>query len=232
MKNIIWYSLLTTSLCIQSCSSSDFSEPVYDDKLSNTKWVQEYIIPKQGTIDDSFYSLPEEIKKRLEDELLSTETVDDTVMDITHTKGRYSLSFGNNDECVFEKEEVPIGTYKIRTLERMEYHYPDQYHSYTDETGNYLIEITVKADTLFVKRIHIGDGVSDEIKGYIGHYYIHHELSISEPYPCVTKSETMRLSFLRNGYNIVLNGDITLTGVMNEECNEIDFSEIGTLYLE
>ncbi|HIZ85856.1 MAG TPA: hypothetical protein IAC04_05145 [Candidatus Coprenecus stercoravium] len=227
--------LLTTLIFILSCSTSNTPTPVYDDILSNTKWVQEYIMPHSEVDSATFESLPEEIRKRLKEELLSTKNVIDTVWNVDHIKGKYTLSFGIDDQCSLEDEVKPIGTYQVRTRTRMEYHYPDQSHSYNDDIGNYLYELIVEEDTLYLKTEYVGDSINQlvhEDKAYIGHFYKYTLKDISEPYTCPTETETMHFQFIRNGHNIVLNGDEIMTGVINDGYNEINFKELGTMYLE
>ena len=227
--------LWVTLLLVLSCSTSNESASVYDNMLSNTTWAQSYIMPGSEGNPDEIFQLPEEIRERLKEEFLSTSTVIDTVWNVTHVKGKLTLLFGEDDECHIEDESEPVGTYKIRTRSKMEYHYPDQSHSYTDDTGEFLYEVIVVEDSLFFKTSYIGnsmDSLINEVKTYIGHFYEYDLKNISDPYPCSAERDTMYFHFMRSDHNIVLNGDKTLTGVINEDYNEINFNELGTMYLE
>lgn len=224
--------MLIMMLCAQSCSRTD---SVFDDILSNTIWVQDYVT---GTRLDPeiVLGLPDWIEDRLEKEGLSSKTVTDTVWDINYIKGKITLIFSNDDKCTFEKVSTPIGTYQIRTSICSSYHYPDQTHSFY-ENDFILCELTVRNDTLTVKKYNIGEGLQHECvyedMQYVGVVSECSILGKSEPYPCLDEeTEIFRMTYIRSGYDIKLQGARELTGVLNSCCNEIDFEEIGTLYIQ
>lgn len=229
-------SLLIASVFILSCSTSNEPTPVYDDILSNTKWTQDYIENSSTTIPDEHFTLPDWIKNRLEEEELSSETISDTILSIDYVKGKYTLIFSNDNKCTFENSSTPVGTYKIRTATCTSYHYPNQKHSFTDEHASMLYELIVENDTLTVKETYIGEGLYEcvyEDTLYIGIINEFSILNISEAYPYLnSETEVFQMTYIRSGYNIKLQGDKDLVGVINDNCNEIYFEETGTLYIQ
>ncbi len=145
------------------------------------------------------------------------------------------LSFAN-DECKFEDTHYIEGTYKIRTYTRKEYHYPDQSLSYTDADARYLYECIIKNDSLTINCIYIANGLHEivnETRSYIGHLYKDSTLNMSSTFPYLTETSNIyHMKFERIDRNIILYGDRNMKGVMNDTYDEIDFDDIGTLYLQ
>lgn len=230
MKWIISFILLF----LVSCSSSEDGMTVYDDVLSHTRWTQSYINNTGGTTSESF-GIPAEIKNILDVEELPAVERTDTVWNIDSSKGKYVLTFANED-CELEDIHYFDGTYKIHTFIRKETYYPDQSHSWTDESGNRLYEVTISNDTLTFKETYIGEGMNEvfgEGKMYVEHTYDDTTLNLSTSFPySKEKSEKYHMTFTRSERNIVLSGDKQLIGVLSEDGNSIEFSEVGKLYLD
>lgn len=232
MKQAIYLCLAV--LVISSCSNSEDDVAVYDDVLSHTKWMQDYITNKSVVISESF-GIPEYIKNKLNEVTLPAVERTDTIWDIDSSKGKYILTFGNND-CKLEDVHYSDGNYRIHKFIRKETYYPDQSHSWTDDSGKLLYEAIISKDTLYFKVTDIGEGKDEllsDTKMYASHTYDDTTLSLSAAFPYSNeKIFSYHMTFTRNARNIVLSGDRHIVGVMNEERNKIEFSELGTLSLE
>ena len=216
-----------------SCSSSEDDTPVYDDILSHTRWTQIYTDNTNVIISERF-GIPEYIRSMLEVVELPAVERTDTIWNLD-VSGKYVLTFAN-DDCKLQDIHYSKGTYQLHTFIRRETYYPDQSHSWTDPSGNRLFEVVMKNDTLTYSETYIGEGMNEILssgKAYVEHTYDDTTLSRSASFPYSDeKSDTYRMTFTRNGRNIVLSGDKHLIGVINEDGDKIEFSEIGTLYLE
>ena len=223
------------TLCFCSCSHSDDEIEVYDYVLSHTKWTQVYSKPNDSVVEEDFWAegIPEGIKQMLEVvELPATEVVD-TVWNLD-VQGKYVLTFAN-DDCTLENRCSTTGSYKIHTFIRIESYYPNQSHSMVDEQTNRQYDVVVQNDTLKFVVTYIGEGMNIvlfEREKFLPHMYDDATLQMSTSYPySVEKKEIHHMTFTRNGRHVILSGHKEYVGVLNDERDEMELSELGTLYL-
>lgn len=236
MRNSIYliFCFVVIAITTVSCSSDD-SEPVYDNVLSNTIWMQSNT-DNGGDGPISNPSLPtpppffEAMYNRLQYDILNTEDRNDTTWHIDDQKQYYILRFKNNT-CELNNVSIKSGTYYIESKQVQTRHYPNQ--TISDASENFSCEITVRDDSIIYtyKRPYVApvtttfflgeNNIKDEtIKTYF----------TTEDYPGA-KEETKQynMTFTRNGLNIELNGDLHLVGVLNTEGDIIEFNGLGTL---
>ncbi|MBO5540106.1 MAG: hypothetical protein J5980_04085 [Muribaculaceae bacterium] len=226
--------LLYVALIISSCSTSEDDLTVYDDVLSNTRWTQNYVKSQTGVINEKI-EIPEYIRNRLDVvELPSVERID-TIWDVDNSEGKYILTFGNND-CKLDDVHYSKGSYRIHKFVRKETYYPDQTHSWTDDSSKRMYEIVIRNDTLYFKETYIGEDKNELLRNewmYANHQFDDTTLSLSASFPYANeKIITYNMTFTRNGRNIELSGDKHFVGILNEDRDRIQFNELGTLYLE
>ena len=222
-----------------SCSS----EEKYDELLSYTTWTQDYVISGTPLEPDDFYDHEDlieyrrKILEKLESYQLPSEVIDDTVRNEKITN-KYILSF-ENETCKLEDWHFINGEYVVNQYRFEVIYYPDQVftESVTDIiTGeNCMNMIILEGDILTLKRI-LADG-SEHLSGRLpldaeNRIYKRTGLvSTSQPYMYEEKtSEVYNMTFIREGNRIKLNGDKNLMGYINDDFDEIEFDEIGTLY--
>lgn len=224
---------------LSACSDS---EEKYDELLSYTTWTQDYVNSGTPIEPDDFYDHEDlieyrrKILEKLESYQLPSEVIDDTVRSEKITN-KYILSFGNETcklkDCHFVNGEYIVNQYRFEVT-----YYPDQVftESVTDVTGvDCMNVIILEGDILTLKRI-LADG-SEQLLGRLpldAENRIYNKtglVSTSQPYAYEEKtSEVYNMTFIREGNRIKLNGDKNLIGYINDDFDEIEFDEIGTLY--
>ena len=221
-----------------SCSS----EEKYDELLSYTTWTQDYVNSGTPLEPDDFYDHEDlieyrrKILEKLDSYQLPSEVIDDTVRSEKITN-KYILSFGNETcklrDCHFINGEYIVNQYRFEVT-----YYPDQVltESVTDITGADCTNVIIlEGDILTLKRI-LADG-SEQLLGRLpldAENRIYNRtglVSTSQPYVYEEKtSEVYNMTFIREGNRIKLNGDKNLIGYINDDFDEVEFDEIGTLY--
>lgn len=233
MKQSLFYFFAV--LVISSCSNSEDGLTVYDDVLSHTRWTQNYIKSPTGVIDESYWGIPDYIKSRIDAVELPAVEKTDTIWDVDDNEGKYVLTFENND-CKLDDIHYLKGSYRIHKFIRKETYYPDQTHSWTDDSGKRLFEVIVSNDTLYFKETYIGESKNELLRNEwmcVHHKFDDTTLSLSSSFPYTNEDiVSYHMTFTRKGRNIELSGDRHFVGVMNEDKDRIYFSELGTLYLE
>ena len=231
MKQSLFYFFAV--LVISSCSNSEDELTVYDDVLSNTQWTQNYVKSQTGVIDEKF-EIPEYIRNRLDVVELPSVERTDTIWDVDNSEGKYILTFGNND-CKLDDVHYSKGSYRIHKFVRKETYYPDQTHSWTADSSKRMYEIVIRNDTLYFKETYIGEDKNELLRNewmYANHQFDDTTLSLSSSFPYTNEDiVSYHMTFTRKGRNIELSGDRHFVGVMNEDMDRINFSELGTLYL-
>lgn len=238
MKNTLLIYVVVLGLL--SCSKS---EERGDEILSDTVWSQSYTEPGHNIAEDHYDEIVRPIMKqllsRLESYGLPTEYEPDTVWNIREA-GEYFLIFGG-EACVLKSTHYRKGDYYVNTYERLVTFYPDQ--TYTENAKDivdgteYINEIILKGDSVVLTGIY-PDGREKvfyrlALDGKNRIYERGGLVSTSDPIPYEKEfSETYHMSFTRNGRDVELTGDKHLTGVINADYDEMELSEIGTLYRE
>lgn len=223
----IFISTIVFALLLSACS---VNEEKYDELLSYTEWGAFYIKPGDDISSQSFYY--GEFLEKLESKIIKKEIVKDTVWDYKKgTEGTYMLKF-NNRSCILKNDYTIKATYKINKYEITTIYYPDQevieHNSVTD------IYITVRKDSLFISMVDNRNGYTRTDKAALDGdniVYKYKNLATTASYPYeIDESKTYDMTFERDGRNIVFDGDKHLVGVINKELDEIELTEIGTLY--
>lgn len=237
MKRII----LIAGLLVLLSACSD-NEEKYDELLSYTTWTQDYVIPVSPIDTDDFYDHEDlveyrrKILEKLESYQLPSEVINDTVRNEIKTN-KYILSF-ENETCKLEDWHFINGEYIVNQYRFEVIYYPDQVFKEkgTDITGADCTNvIIVEGDILTIKSI-LADG-SEQLEARLpldAENRIYKKaglVSTSQPYVYEEKtSEVYNMTFIREGNRIKLNGDKNLIGYINDDFDEIEFDEIGTLY--
>ena len=231
-------------LCITtgSCSNDETTE-TYDEFLSNTVWIQSNTdddgdgstISPGADIFDEYYKL---MFKKLEYTLLSQEERIDTVWEFNEKTHYYILKF-KNKTCELKDMYLKKGTYYLKKNQVETRHYQNQ--TVSGYWGKKYMELTICNDSAIFT--YQGDFLDAQ-----GNFYdtrtekfffgkdntieeIVNSTHVSDEYPGV-KEDTKQydMTFTRNGFNVELNGDIHLVGVISPEGDEIEFNMLGTLY--
>lgn len=241
MKTIISILLSLIAITTVSCSSDD-AQPIYDDVLSNTIWMQTNTdddgdAPESSTsadVSDIYFNF---ITNYLDYTVLSTEERNDTTWNQKELVHYYILEF-KNKTCELKDMNLSKGTYSLQHNLVEKRFYPNQTVS-RYYNPNVVIELTLNNDTAILKYPYtyiddnnlvghqIGEkkypfsNMQEKVKMYYG---------TSSDYP-YAKEDTKQYNttFTRNGLNVELNGDIHLVGVLNAEGDEIEFNDIGKL---
>lgn len=238
MKRII----LIAGLLVLLSACSD-NEEKYDELLSYTTWTQDYVNSREPIDTDEFYyhedlvEYRRKILEKLESYQLPSEVIGDTVRNVIKTN-KYILSF-ENETCKLEDWHFINGEYVVNKYRYEVIYYPDQIftESATDIiTGADCTNVVIlEGEIITLKRI-----LADESEQLLGSLPLDAEnriykrtglVSTSQPYTYEEKtSEVYNMTFVREGNSINFSGDKNLTGYINDNFDEIEFNEIGTLY--